>query len=206
MCFLAAQYLQVDGLAVPVSCNSAIESCAFFAKIERTKIGSPYVVEAFSGLAKEYQRVAGFEAGGGLLGNDLSLNQQVLTSQPIRDAILPVLVVLALAGTDMISTLLTKLPNSFTASDRLQDFAREKSVLILANTESDSKAFIELVGLSKLAVIKVDKAGGLRMTLSDESVIHLRSSGNATELKYYAETNNQSKAEALVNNVLSTLR
>ncbi|HDK0096261.1 TPA: phosphomannomutase, partial [Escherichia coli] len=43
---------------------------------------------------------------------------------------------------------------------------------------------------------------GLRLTLSDGSIIHLRPSGNAPELRCYAEADNIIKAEKLVLEVL----
>lgn len=206
LCLLAAQYLQIDGLAVPVSCNSAIESCEFFTKVVRTKIGSPYVIEAFASLAKEHHRVAGFEANGGfLLGSDIAINQKLLTALPTRDAVLPAIAVLALAGNEGISTLLPKLPNSFTASDRLQEFARDKSLAVLSEAESEPQAFLKRVALNGVTVVAIDKTDGLRMILSDKAVVHLRPSGNAPELRCYAEANSQIEAETLVKQVLSKL-
>ncbi len=54
---LCAQYLQAQAVATPVSCNTAIEKSNQFAKVTRTRIGSPYVIEAMqqmqaAGLAK----------------------------------------------------------------------------------------------------------------------------------------------------------
>ena len=206
LCLLAAQYLQVDGLAVPVSCNSSIESCNKFNQVTRTKIGSPYVIEAFADLNKNFQRIAGFEANGGfLLGSDILVNDNLLKALPTRDAVLPALAVLAFAGKKGISSLLTALPNSFTASDRLQDFAREKSLQILANAESDSTLFLKSVDLNEYSVSSIDKTDGLRMTLNNGFVVHLRPSGNAPELRCYAEADNQKDAEKLVNKVLDKL-
>ncbi|MBD3844056.1 MAG: phosphomannomutase, partial [Campylobacterales bacterium] len=42
---LTAQLLGIEALAVPVSCNTAIEKSGFFKEVLRTKIGSPYVIE-----------------------------------------------------------------------------------------------------------------------------------------------------------------
>ena len=206
LCLLAAQYLKVDGLAIPVSCNSSIETCNFFTKIERTQIGSPYVIAAFAGLSEKYHRIAGFEANGGfLLGSTILLNNIKLTALPTRDAILPALAALALAGDEKISSLISKLPKSFTASDRLQNFAREKSLKTLEKAESDPHAFLTLLGMNTLSVSRVDKMDGLRMILNNGNVIHLRPSGNAPELRCYAEASTQNEAERLVSNVLSKL-
>jgi len=206
LCLLAAQYLQIDGLAIPVSCNSAIERCHSFSQVERTKIGSPYVIEAFDTLKKNYPRVAGFEANGGfLVGSELTLNQQRLTALPTRDAILPVLAVLALAGNATISSLLSTLPNSFTASDRLQHFSREQSLAVIEQAEFEPQMFLDSVGLSEFTVIGMDKTDGVRLTLNNDAVVHLRPSGNAPELRCYVETNSQASAEILVSKVLTRL-
>lgn len=200
---LAAQFLQIEALSVPINCNSAIDSCGSFARVERTRIGSPYVIESFATLAKDYKYIAGFEANGGfLVGSDIDINGQLLTSLPTRDAVLPVLAVLALAGENTISSLLSLLPSSFTASDRLQNFAKEKSAFILEKAENEPALFLSQVGLSSLNVISTDKTDGLRIILDDNSVIHLRPSGNAPELRCYAEAKSQIAAQRLVKQIL----
>ena len=206
LCLLASAALQIDALAVPVSCNSAIEQIDTVAHVERTKIGSPYVVAAMSDLQSGYQRVAGFEANGGfLLGTDVQMSGQTLTALATRDAILPALAVLVFAGEKPISTLVAKLPKRFTASDRLKDFAREKSADILKGVLSEPSAFLAQVGLDKLTVDSIDQTDGVRMTLSDQSIVHLRPSGNAPELRCYTESASAKDAETLLRQVLTRL-
>lgn len=206
LCLLAAKYLKIDALAVPVNCNSAIESSSLFSTVERTKIGSPYVIEAFESLSAKSQRVAGFEANGGfLLGSTLNISNVELTALPTRDAVLPALAVLALAGTKPLSSLISGLPNSFTASDRLQNFARNKSLSILEKAKSDPESFLKEVGLSNVSLDRIDETDGLRMILATGVVVHLRPSGNAPELRCYAESDSQLEAEALVKKVLDFL-
>ncbi|MEZ9233745.1 phosphomannomutase [Vibrio amylolyticus] len=203
LCLLAAQYLEIDNLAVPVSCNSSIEKSGSFSHVMRTKIGSPYVIEAFAKLLVDGSRIAGFEANGGfLLGSDIELNGKLVSALPTRDAVLPVLAVLALAGNRPISKLLVNLPHTFTASDRLQNIFPAESTKIVSFAESNSQLFLDKVGLSHLNIVSIDKTDGLRMTLSNDSIIHLRPSGNAPELRCYAESNSQYEAERLVHGVL----
>lgn len=58
-------------VATPVSSSTAIEKCGAFAQVMRTRIGSPYVIEAMEkALAAGAKRVAGFEANGGFLVGD----------------------------------------------------------------------------------------------------------------------------------------
>lgn len=103
-----------------------------------------------------------------------------------------------------ISKLLAELPPRFTYSNRVQNFAtsKSKSKSIIASAQENPQEFIERIGFVDLHVQSVDTIDGLRLTLSDGSIIHLRPSGNAPELRCYAEADNIIKAEKLVLEVL----
>ncbi len=206
LCLLAAQSLNIEALAVPVSCNSAIEACKSFKQIQRTKIGSPYVIAEFDNLKNNYSRVAGFEANGGfLLGSDIDINGVTLSALPTRDAVLPVLAVLAMAGSKSISSLVETLPSIYTASDRIQNFARERSLSIIEQGIQKPKQMLSQLGLSEFDITNIDTTDGLRMTLSNNEVVHLRPSGNAPELRCYAESNTIERANSLVKLVLDNI-
>jgi phosphomannomutase len=116
---LTAQLLGIEALAVPVSCNTAIEKSGFFKVVRRTRIGSPYVIEAFEQL-KTYKSFAGFEANGGfLLGSALESNENRLDSLPTRDALLLFIVLLSRVVKEQVSLskLVATLPQRFTSSD-----------------------------------------------------------------------------------------
>ena len=205
---LCAKALRIDALAIPVSCNTAIAKSGLFKHIELTKIGSPYVIAAFAGLSAEYARIAGFEANGGfLLGSDLSFGDTTLTALPTRDAVLPFLMVFASAVTANIevSQLLADLPQRFTHSDRIQNFATALSKQIIADAQQDPLAFVQSLGFSQ-GINGVDSTDGLRIILSDDAVIHLRPSGNAPELRCYAEDSSASAAATLVEHTLTQLK
>lgn len=203
LCLLAAQYLGIEALAIPVSSNSAVEACKSFKQVKRTKIGSPYVIDAFGTLLAQYSRVAGFEANGGfLLGSDIEVGGVTLTALPTRDALLPALAVLAMADNVPISHLVAQLPAIFTASDRIQNFARERSFALIEEGIASPKAFLAKLSLGEFDVLSIDTTDGLRMTLSNDNVVHLRPSGNAPELRCYAESTSPQKASALVSLVL----
>jgi phosphomannomutase len=206
LCLLAAQYLGIEALAIPVSCNSAVEACDSFKQIMRTKIGSPYVIEAFAALQLQYSRVAGFEANGGfLLGTEIEVGGVNLSALPTRDALLPALAVLAMAGNGPISSLVAKLPAIFTASDRIQNFARERSLALIEQGIASPKDFLTKLSLGQFDVRTIDTTDGLRMTLSNGDIVHLRPSGNAPELRCYVESDSIEKAIALVNDTLGRL-
>ncbi|WP_335920970.1 phosphomannomutase [Shewanella algae] len=203
LCLLAAQYLGVEALAIPVSCNSSVEACRSFKQVTRTKIGSPYVIDAFAQLQAQYSRIAGFEANGGfLLGSDIEMCGVTLNALPTRDALLPVLAVLAMAGNQPISYLFAKLPDIFTASDRLQNFAKERSLALIEQGIASPKGFLARLALDQFDVSAIDITDGLRIALTNGDVIHLRPSGNAPELRCYAESNSALSASVLVRLVL----
>ncbi len=192
---LCSQLLNIDSLAVPVSCNTAIEKSNLFKQVIRTKIGSPYVIAEFAGLNKGNARVAGFEANGGyLLGSDIDFNGKHLAALPTRDAVLPALVLLA--QKESISQQLDKLPKRFTASDRLQDFSKDQSLAVIKELQHDASAF--LIKLGYELEYNVNTTDGLRITVENGDVVHLRPSGNAPELRCYAESSSEEKAINLV--------
>ena len=205
---LTAQLLGIEALAVPVSCNTAIEKCGFFKEVIRTRIGSPYVIEAFDKL-KDYKSFAGFEANGGfLLGSRLEQDEKILHTLPTRDALLPFIVLLAYVVKEKISlsNLVANLPQRFSSSDRIQDFSRENSLKLLQKGESDTQSLLEAFGLKNLKVVDINQIDGLRLTLDNESIIHLRPSGNAPELRCYVETYSQDDSNNLVNQVLTCIK
>ncbi|WP_318461243.1 phosphomannomutase [Photobacterium leiognathi] len=204
---LCADAMNIEALAVPVSCNTAIESCERFNHVKRTKIGSPYVIAEFDALAKQYNSVAGFEANGGfLLGSDTIINDKMIKALPTRDAVLPALMLLALAREKPIYELVNALPQRFTHSDRIQNFATEISSAIIIEAKKKPKEFLSLIGFVNVDVISVDMTDGLRMTLSSNDIIHIRPSGNAPELRVYTECDILSLSVFNVNEVLSYLR
>lgn len=200
---LCSQLLNIEALATPVSCNTAIEKSASFKQVKRTKIGSPYVIAEFAELAEQYTSVAGFEANGGyLLGSDTTFNGKLLKALPTRDALLPALILLA--QSKHVSELLAKLPQRFTASDRIKDFAREKSLQIIAALQQNAQSFLLELGYDES--YELDLTDGLRITLVSGDIVHLRPSGNAPELRCYAEAESSEKAIDLVNKALVTVQ
>jgi phosphomannomutase len=204
---LSAEALNIEALAVPVSCNTAIELSNKFTHVERTKIGSPYVIAEFANLAKKFKSVAGFEANGGfLLGSDVQVNGRPLKALPTRDAILPAIMLLAAAGDGVISTLINTLPQRFTYSDRIQNFATEKSQAIIRKGKTDPTILLIKMGFEKVDIKSVDETDGLRITLKDGRIAHLRPSGNAPELRCYAEADSYHQANDCVVKILKNIQ
>ena len=201
---LCASALHIEALAIPVSSNTVITHWGRFNKVQLTKIGSPYVIAEFAHLSNDYARIAGFEANGGfLLGSDIEFAGKPLAALPTRDAVLPFLMLLAAAGKGEISPLVNALPARYTHSNRIQNFATARSQAILAEGINDPQALLVKLGFNDVQVILADSTDGLRLTLSHGSIVHLRPSGNAPELRCYAEADDMVKAQALVEQVLN---
>jgi phosphomannomutase len=66
------------------------------------------------------------------LGSDVQLNGNPLKALPTRDAILPTIMLLAAASDVVISALVSALPQRFTHSGRIQNFAAMRQYLKLS--------------------------------------------------------------------------
>ncbi|MGR8929263.1 MAG: phosphomannomutase [Gammaproteobacteria bacterium] len=197
---LCARFLGADTIVTPVSCNTAIELSGSFKQVIRTRIGSPYVIAGME-HAKTSCGIAGFEANGGFLaGNGLHVGEQHLTPLPTRDSVLPVLTLLAMAEQQgqKLSELPAGLPKRFTASDRLQEFSIADSRALLNQLQSDQTAYRSLWGDELGHVAHSDLTDGLRLTFENGEIVHLRPSGNAPELRCYAEADDVERAQHLV--------
>ncbi|MBY7897391.1 phosphomannomutase [Vibrio fluvialis] len=204
---LCAQEMQMQALAVPVSCNTVIESIPQFSHVSRTRIGSPYVIAEFAELAKQYDAISGFEANGGyLLGSDVKINNKGLKALPTRDAVLPFIMLLSAAKKLGIAALVDALPARYTHSDRIQNFATAKSLAIVEMGKSNPVSLISHVGFNDASVESIDVTDGLRLTLSNQTIFHLRPSGNAPELRCYAEANSFEQAQQIVSQVLEKVQ
>ncbi|MDP1615560.1 MAG: phosphomannomutase [Methylococcales bacterium] len=206
---LTSRYLKIKQIAVPVSCNTAIELCGDFDTVLRTRIGSPYVIEGMQQLNADDGTIAGFEANGGfLMGSGIETQGRKLDALPTRDAVLPALAILAAAQQTgvKISTLLQDLPQRYTASDRLQDFPTAISKHLIDTWSKDLSSFENLLAPHCGKVLSYDLTDGLRVTFAVNEIVHLRPSGNAPELRCYSEAANAVRANELTQMVLSLVK
>jgi len=206
---LCAKFLAADVVVTPVSSNTLAEKSGWFSEVVRTRIGSPYVIAGMEQASVESTGVVvGFEANGGfLLDSDVVRNGKRLFALPTRDAILPMLAVLAMAKEQggKISALVAGLPARYTASDRLQSFPTEDSAALLKALQQDQKQATQVMAPNAGSVASVDLTDGLRVTFSNGDIVHLRPSGNAPELRCYAESGTQAKAQSLCDQCLATV-
>jgi len=203
---LCAKYLHAQAIATPVSCNSAVEKSAWFKHIERTRIGSPFVIEAMNkALQAGHNHIVGYEANGGFLtASDIEMEDRNLTALPTRDAIIVPLTILLMASQKnmSISKLLQTLPQRFTSSGRLKNFptalSEEKlSPLKTKSPEQNIAAAQQLFGNMFGNIEHIDNTDGVRITFDSKEVVHLRPSGNAPELRCYNEADSNERAESM---------
>ena len=197
---ICARTLQVKRLALPISCNTVIERCGAFAQVLRTRIGSPYVIAGMNELAAaDPSPVGGFEANGGfMLGSALP----GLASLPTRDAMLPMIALLATSAQQKktVAELLDELPERFTHSDQLRDVPSAASQTLLTGLRHDEALKFDVFGRD---VVRTDTVDGLRVYFANEDILHLRASGNAPELRCYAESASYRQAQALCEECLA---
>jgi NDP-sugar pyrophosphorylase family protein len=134
---------------------------------------------------------------------DVAINNKALQALPTRDAVLPAIMLLAASiKKGNISSLVTEVSQRFSASDRIKNFATAKSQQLINEHKDDPSQLVTLLGFDE-PVMNSDTADGLRITLANNDIIHLRPSGNAPELRCYAEAADELTAQALVTKVLA---
>lgn len=194
---LTALALGADTVVTPVTSSSAVELSGLFGRTVRTRVGSPYVIEAMA--ADGAGVVVGFEANGGvLLGSPVEAQGFALAALPTRDALLPVVAVLALARRRgrTVSQLVGELPARFTASGRIEHVAAGESAALLT-TLADRRAAAAFLG-DDAELAGIDTMDGVRLTLATGETVHFRASGNAPELRCYCEASTAARASLLL--------
>jgi phosphomannomutase len=242
---VVAEYLRADAAAVPISANDAVEQRMgeHGTFLEKTKIGSPYVVSALDQLrrAGTYSRIVGWEANGGFLtGSNIALPSGTLIALPTRDSMLPILANLFAAADQGVglASLWSRLPLRFgraglvdnvpvTVSrailealippgdtievelddagrviDRSRPYAKVTAVAEAAAAgwrqckATLTRFFTPALGFDDIARINV--LDGVRVHFHNGDVAHVRPSGNAPQLRIYANSDSQARADEIV--------
>ncbi|OBZ96984.1 phosphomannomutase [Pararhizobium polonicum] len=205
---ITAQFTGASVAVTPVTSNSGLERQQGLS-ILRTRVGSPFVIEAMQEAVRGGTKgVVGFEANGGTLtATDFTLNGTVLRALPTRDSFLPALAVLSLAARsgEPLSVLAASYALPVALSDRIENFPLETSAALMAYLRAGTdnlSAFLASIGKPET----ISDIDGLRVTLTDRSVIHFRPSGNAPEMRCYVEAENAGQAQALLEQGLDRIR
>lgn len=197
---IAAQFLGADVLVTPVTSNSGIE-LASSSSVIRTKVGSPFVIAGMrQAVAAGHRSVVGFEANGGTLtASDFAVAGGTFAPLPTRDSFLPALAALHLRAErgEPLSAIAASVGLTFAAADRLENFPVETSALLMAHlrgSDDNLAAFISPLGV----IARKSDIDGLRVTLANGRIVHLRPSGNAPEMRCYVEAESEDEAKALL--------
>jgi len=225
---VVAEYLKADAAAVPISANDAVErrmgERGVF--LRKSKIGSPYVVSALDEIhrAGSYARIVGWEANGGFLtDSDIALAAGTLAALPTRDATLPILANL-FASAEMrigLSALWSRLPARFGRAGLLDGVPVAVSKAILAHlTPPDGTLEVDFARAPEPAavwqsrkatlarfftpargfddIVRINVLDGVRVSFENGDVAHVRPSGNAPQLRIYANSDSQARADQIV--------
>ena len=241
---VVAEYLRADAAAVPISANDAVERRMGEHKVtlEKTKIGSPYVISALDELrrAGKHTRIVGWEANGGFLtGSDIPLSAGTLITLPTRDSTLPIVANLFAAAEQRsgLAALWNRLPGRFGRAGLLDNVPVAVSQAILAHLippgdvievefERTGRVFDRSPGtvptpLAQPAtldwqqrkatlrrfftpalgfddIVRINVLDGVRVYFRNGDVAHIRPSGNAPQLRIYANSDSQARADQIV--------
>lgn len=205
---LTARHLGARQIVTPVSSNTMIDAMDFDGII-RTRIGSPFVIEGIETVLGHDSgaRVVGYEANGGFLtGFTAKGDAGTLAPLMTRDAFLPILCALAgIAEHGPLADQMAALPPRRTAADRLVGLPTETSAAMIASLRNDPAARAALFAALGDET-GVDETDGLRLTFSSGDIAHLRPSGNAPELRCYAESRTEDRAAAIVRSTLDAIK
>ncbi|APO79606.1 phosphomannomutase 2 (plasmid) [Rhizobium etli 8C-3] len=203
---IAARFLGADAIVTPITSNSGIETLGV--RVIRTKVGSPFVIAGMQAALATSRGVVGFEANGGTLtASSFPVATGVLEPLPTRDSFLPILAVLATAAATgrELSKLKLDLGLPFTAADRLENFATERSAALMAWLRADD-ANLERFTAPLGQVSRISELDGLRLTLSNGRIVHFRPSGNAPEMRCYVEAGSPEETAQVLDTGLGLLR
>lgn len=207
---LVAEYCGAKFIATPVSSNDAID---VFAKQHdmsqvRTKIGSPYVIDAMNNAQDVEPKVAWEVNGGFLTGSKIVKSSRTLSPLPTRDAFFPMLAILdmVVSGGRAVSDLFKDLPSRFTASGLIDgvDLLKIKRFKEICQDNSRiHKIITQVFKDSDLGSVRaMNLTDGLRITFESGKVLHFRPSGNAPQFRVYTNADTLQTAEELANNAL----
>ncbi|MBO0905835.1 phosphomannomutase [Jiella sonneratiae] len=198
---LTARHLNLSTIVTPVTSSSAIERSGVAGAVRRTKVGSPFVIAGMAEAAEAGEPgIVGFEANGGLLlGSKAERAGRALDALPTRDAVLPIVAVLAemVERAMPLAALVDGLDAGFAAAHRLKEVPAIESGPLLARLSDDERFRSEFfAGAGEVGAI--DRLDGLRVTLGSGETVHYRASGNAPELRCYVEAADAEAAERLL--------
>lgn len=202
---ITAEFLGASVAITPVTSNSGLERRGTV-KIIRTQVGSPFVIAGMQ-RALGNDSIVGFEANGGTLTiNPIRINGTTLAPLPTRDSFVPILAALQLRALreEPLSAIVKGFKLPVAASDRTEHFSQDSSAVLMEKLRSSHdflEKFLRPIGIPAY----ISNIDGLRVTLSDTSVIHFRPSGNAPEMRCYVEADTEEKCNLMLQQGLTLI-
>lgn len=174
---LLAKWFAADTVVCPVNVSAVINHIG--KEVIRTKVGSPYVIEAM----KKSGATFGFESNGGCIHADTMLTRDGGAT------FVKMLNILKWSGKTL-AQLMAELPQFFI---RRAKFAcpTEKFSHILEQAKKFQKA------------ISIDETDGVKLILDAATWVLFRPSGNAPEFRVFVESNTATKANQLLDHALA---
>ena len=168
---LIAKFSDTPLTITPISTSQAVE---YIDKpIIRTKIGSPYVVEAM----KKHKASFGFEASGG------GISAEIMMSRDGGSTTIKLLNILKKQNITL-SSLVATLPRFYLYKVKV-DCPQELNMVIIKEAKKKFKG------------IKVEEIDGLKIWVDESTWILFRPSSNAPEFRVFAEAKDKKKAKEL---------
>jgi len=168
---IIAKYSPGDKVVVPINASQVVEYIG--KKVIRTKVGSPYVVEAM----EKYKVNFGFEANGG------GISREIMLSRDGGSTAIKMLNILKKTGKKL-SQLVNEFPRFFLYRTKV-DCPSEFNQIILKKAKEKFKGK------------KIEEIDGIKIWVKDTSWILFRPSSNAPEFRVFAEAKTKGEAEAL---------
>lgn len=189
---IVRDYLKADAAAVPISANDAVEMNLqeLGVNLVKTKIGSPYVIQAMQEIALKSgwgrlnkikslnlilrrifaKTIVAWEANGGFLtGSDIVRKGRRLKALPTRDAVLPILSVLAKSAESRRSLvdLFADLPRRYGKSGIIRPFPTETSARVIQFFSPAQAGVQELEYFSNYALLTGSNRAVQKLFYSD---------------------------------------
>lgn len=174
---LLAKWNQSNIIVTPVNTGNVINTIG--KEIIRTRVGSPFVVEAIKHSGSGF----GFESNGGGIHADVMLSRDGGTS------FVRILNILHYSQKSL-AELIDEFPESYLRREKFK-CPIEKNELILEK----ARHF--------LAPKSIDTTDGLKLILDDNTWILFRPSSNAPEFRVFVESNSATKSKQLINDAIN---
>jgi len=168
---LIAKYSNTSKVITPINTSQVVEHLD--KPVVRTKVGSPYVVEAM----KKHKASFGFEANGG------GISAEIMMSRDGGSTAIKILNLLK-NHKSKLSSLVGTLPRFYLHRVKV-DCPRDLNMTIIKEAKKKFKG------------VKVKEIDGLKIWLDKTSWILFRPSSNAPEFRVFAEAKNKKKAKEL---------